>query len=212
MSKFRYISVLAVSLFATTLANAKGLPIKSIVPDPPSICDAVAGNLLVDCGFEMGFTGWSLSGNTVDTSATDGPMDNTVFANSGSDFAALGPADSDGFLSETLITVPGQVYHVSWFLEVGDLTTAAPNNFNVSWGGTQIYSATDLPGTSSYTQYSFTEIATSPSTTLTFGFQDNPDFLFLDDTVVSAVPEPGYFAATGFGLLALLFAHKRRLA
>jgi hypothetical protein len=31
----------------------------------PSICDAAAGNLVVNCGFEAGsFTGWTQSGNT----------------------------------------------------------------------------------------------------------------------------------------------------
>ncbi len=212
MSKFRFVVALAASVFAATFANAKGLPPKSILPDPPSICDAVAGNILANCGFELGLTDWTLSGNTVNTTSTGGPMDNVVVANSGANFAALGPMGSDGFLSQTLVTVPGQAYDVSWYLEVGDFSGTVPNDFRVTWGATPVFSATDLPGTSSYAQYSFTEVATSPSTVLTFGFRDDPDYLFLDDVVVNAVPEPGYFAAAAFGLLAILFARKRRWA
>jgi hypothetical protein len=209
MSKFRFVFVLAVSMFATALANAKSLPIKSIVPDPPSLCDSVAGNLLVNCGFELGLSDWTLSGNNVFTFGA--PMTG-VDPNSGSDYASLGD-QTDGFMSQTLVTVPGQVYNISWYLEVGELGgQSAPNAFSATWDGTQIYTATDLPSTSSFTQYSFTEVATSPSTTLMFGYLNDPDFLFLDDVAVSAVPEPGYFAAAGLGLLALLFAHKRRLA
>lgn len=201
-------------MFAATLANAKSLPIKSLVPDPPSLCDAVGGNLVFDCGFEMGFSGWTLSGNTVDIFAQGDPIPGyTVVANSGSDFASFGPIGSDGFISQTLSTLPGQIYNVSWYLEVGsDSGASNPNDFSVTWGGTPVFSMTDLPATSSYTQYSFTEVATSSSTNFTIGFRDDPAYLFLDDVDVNAVPEPGYFAAAGFGLLAILFAHKRRLA
>jgi hypothetical protein len=206
MSKL--IFILTLSLAAATFANAKDLPVKNIMPDPPSICDAVSGNLLTDCGFESGFTGWVLTGNTVDSFATAGPLLGVV-ANSGLNFAGLGPVGSDGSLSQTVSTTVGQAYEISWYLQVG---SGNPNDFGVSWGGTSIYAGTDLPGTASYARYSFTETATAPTTTLTFSFRDDPAYLFLDDAVVSAVPEPGYFVATGFGLAALLLAKKRRFA
>jgi Protein of unknown function (DUF642) len=213
MSKFRFVVVLAAPMFAATFANAKSLPIKSLVPDPPSLCDPIGGNLVSDCGFEMGFSGWGLSGNTVDIFAQGNAIPGfTVVANSGSDFASLGPVGSDGFISQTLSTLPGQLYNISWYLEVGNDSASDPNDFSVTWGSTPVFSMTDLPATSSYAQYSFSEVATSSSTTLKIGFRDDPAYLFLDDVVVNAVPEPGYFAAAGFGLLAILFARKWRLA
>lgn len=206
MSKL--IFLLSFSLAAVTFANAKDLPVKNIMPDPPSICDAMPGNLLTDCGFENGTTGWLSGGNTVDTFATAGPLEG-VAANSGVDFAALGPAGSDGSLSQTISTKVGVEYEISWYLEVA---SGAPNDFSVTWGGTPIFAQIDLPPTTSYEQYLFREVATAPSTTLSFRFRDDPSYLFLDDTAAKALPEPGYFAAAGFGLLALLFFHNRRLA
>jgi hypothetical protein len=44
--------LLTAPLATAAFANAKGIIIKNIMPDPPSICDAVSGNLLTDCSFE----------------------------------------------------------------------------------------------------------------------------------------------------------------
>jgi hypothetical protein len=209
MLKLRFIHVLAGSLALATFASAKELPVKGIIPDPPSICDAVAGNLVTNCGFELGLSGWTETGNNTFTFAAPMPG---IDPNSGSDYASLGN-ETEAFISQTLVTVPGQAYNVSWYLEVGEVGGASgPNDLHVTWGGAPVYSATDLSFTTSYKQYSFTEIAPSTSTVLKFGSTDVPDYLFLDDVVVNAVPEPGYFAAAGLGLLALLFADKRRRA
>lgn len=150
-----------------------------------------------------------MGGNTADITVTSGPEEEGIVANSGTNFAELGPMGSDGFLSQTLSTTVGQAYEISWYLAVGN---GAPNDFSVTWGGAPVYNAIDLSPAASYTKYSFTEVATAPNTTISFGFRDDPDFLFVDDTVVSAVPEPGYFVATGIGLAALLFTKKRRFA
>jgi hypothetical protein len=212
MSTFRYLTLLAVSVSAATFASAKPIPVKNIMPDPPSICDAVAGNLVSNCGFEIGLSDWTFTGNTSNVMPTGGPLEGVV-ANSGAEFLGLGNTGSDGFMSQTLVTVPGQTYEISWYLQVGDFFgTTTPSDFSVSWNGTPVYSVVDPPGTASYVNHSLTAVATSSSTTLKFGFRDDPDYMFLDDVVVNAVPEPGYFAAAGFALLAILFAYKRRLA
>ncbi|HVP55787.1 MAG TPA: PEP-CTERM sorting domain-containing protein [Candidatus Eisenbacteria bacterium] len=64
-----------------------------------SICDGVAGNLVVNCGFEAGdFTGWTQSGNTGFTGVTS----IAPYVNSGTYGAYLGPVGSDGYLSQTI--------------------------------------------------------------------------------------------------------------
>ena len=63
-----------------------------------SICDSIAGNVIVNCGFETGdFTGWTLTGNTGFTGVTSG----SPYVNSGTYGAYLGPVGSDGFLSQS---------------------------------------------------------------------------------------------------------------
>jgi hypothetical protein len=137
----------------------------------------------------------------------------SIVANSGTNFAELGPVGSEGVLSQMLLTTVGQEYEISWYLAVGNLAgQSSPNDFKVTWGGVPVYSATDLPSSASYTKYSVTAVATAPTTTISFGFRDDPDFLFLDDTVVTAAPEPSYFVATGLGLAALFLVKKRRFA
>ena len=123
-------------------------------------------------------------------------------------FAALDRVGTDGFLSQTTSTLAGESYEILWRLEVG---SGVPNDCSVTGGGTPIFAATDLAGPTSYAQYSFTEAARAATTTLTrlSGRSSAP---VPDNAVVKALPEPGYFMATGFGLVVLLAAQKRRVA
>src|ERR1700737_2603553 len=70
----------------------------------PSICDAISGNLVVNCGFEdRSLRGWTQSGNT-GFSLVLGPvsLDGLINSpNSGDRFVALGPVGPDGFLGKT---------------------------------------------------------------------------------------------------------------
>src|SRR5690242_21749347 len=91
----------------------------------PSQCDAVAGNLVTNCGFETGdFTGWTLSSNTSFTSVSP----NAPYVHSGNFGAALGTVGGTSFLtqSQALNTVPGATYLVSVWLESDGGT---PNEF-----------------------------------------------------------------------------------
>src|SRR5947208_1219010 len=68
-----------------------------------SLCDAIAGNLVTNCGFETGsLSGWSLTGNTGFTGVAGGGTPHT-----GSFGVFEGPVGSDGFLNQTLPTVAG---------------------------------------------------------------------------------------------------------
>jgi hypothetical protein len=109
----------------------------------------------------------------------------------------MGPAGTDGFLSQTIVTSPGAFYTIAWYLASDGGT---PNEFNVTWDGNTIFSQADITVSDSV-PYSFTEVATSASTTLTFGFRSEPSVLALDDTsVTDTAPEPGSFALLGTAL------------
>ncbi len=181
------------------------------------VCSSVAGNLVANCGFETGdFTGWTQSGNLEATGvATAG------FAgydpNSGTYFADLGPVGSDGFLSQTLATTPGDTYTISWYLASNGTFT---NDFDVEWDGTTLFSQTDIPATGPSSPFPYvlqTETVTAVgSDTLTFSFRDDPSWLALDDISVVAstpsVPEPGYLGLLSGVLVVLPFIRKRKTA
>jgi hypothetical protein len=96
-----------------------------------SICEAVPGNLVANCGFESGdFTGWTLVGN--DVPLTEGnlygvegtdfvPLPDGTAPNSGAFQAFFADQFADQFadpitLSQTLTTVPGAQYSITFFL------------------------------------------------------------------------------------------------
>lgn len=71
-------------------------------------------NLVNNGGFETGnFTGWTQGGNRIATTVSDSTV------NTGSFAAALGPVGSDGNLSQTLNTVAGQAYTITFYLFSG---------------------------------------------------------------------------------------------
>jgi hypothetical protein len=74
----------------------------------------------------------------------------------------------------------------------------------VTWDGSTVDSLTNLTN-AAWVQHSFTETATSSSTTIAFTVNDSPRYLALDDVSVTAVPEPaGLVALSGIGAMGLL--------
>jgi hypothetical protein len=187
-----------------------------------------AQNLVNDPGFEAStdVTGhanpFSSAWTVVDDTSpgfppgTDGSDSNVgadaAFAHSGTNFANLGAFGSLGSLSQTLATAPGGTYNLSFWLASD--SGFPPNEFDVFWNGTQIYSA---PNTASfaYTQFSFNNLAaTGNSTTLEFRYQNDADYFRLDDVTASVVPELSVpsFALLGFGLLGLMALRRRKVS
>ena len=159
-------------------------------------------NLVMNPGFETGdFTDWTLSGNTGFMSV-DTASGGTYVPHSGNYFALLGPVGSLGYLSQDIATMAGQTYTFSWWLASDGNT---PNEFTASWNGTTISDQTDIP-TQSYQLYSFTEVATGSTTTISLGARNDPGYLSLDDISVmgnTTIPEPSSLVIACIGLVSL---------
>ena len=186
----------------TTLSNLKKLSViaaGATCLTLGAMNPAQALNLVANGGFETGdFSGWTQSGNLGATFV------NTHHAHSGNFGAALGPVSSQGFLSQTLATVAGQTYNLSYFLR----NDGGPvNSFAVSVGSNVLSSFTNA-SPFPFAEQAFSFVASAASTPLTFAFQQNPSFFALDDVSVTskstAIPTPALLPGLiglGFGVL-----------
>jgi len=165
---------------------------------------AAQANLVTNGGFETGgFDGWTQS---ID------PMWDSVNASipvpEGNWLASFGGAGSS--ISQTLATVAGGKYKVSFLLELeGDVNSdVSPNAFSFDFGP---YSGLSISDSTAFdfklVEVSF--IAAGASTDLTFHFDQGPGFWDLDAVTVS-VPEPGSLALLAAAGLSGVAATRRR--
>ncbi|MEI8018702.1 MAG: carbohydrate binding domain-containing protein [Schlesneria sp.] len=160
--------------------------------------NSARGGLITNGGFETGdFTGWTLSGNTSDP--TTYGVDSS-FPYAGTYNAYFGPQGSQAFLSQTITTTPGQTYELEFFLK--NENGASPNEFSVNFGSTSLYDATNL-STFDYQQYVYHVTATSTTTAVTLGFQNDFSYFDVDNISVSPVPEPSSFICFSLGAILL---------
>ncbi len=172
--------------------------------------DIQAANLVSNPGFETGdFTGWSLSGTD------SAPDDNGIYygvdivdAHSGTYGAFFGPVGGVLNLSQTLSTVSGTPYTISfWLQETPGTISPYTNSFTASFGTSTLLSLSDTSNFS-YTFYSFNAVSGAGLTPLVFGFRDDVGFFSFDDVSVtgatSVAPEPSSFGLMLAALLLLL--------
>lgn len=178
---------------------------------------ATAGsNLVANPGFETGsFSDWTVSG-TISTMPKYTYVTDVTYAygpHSGSYYALIGAESTDPLtLSQTISTIAGDQYTFSWYLASD---SSEENQFTATWNGSTVSSQSDI-GVQGYTLYSFTETATSSSTTIAFSIYNNPGYFYLDDVSVTqnpislfAVPEPSSLVLGGLGAIAVIAVSRR---
>jgi hypothetical protein len=157
------------------------LTLLGILNSPFITASVQASPLVQNGGFETGsFPPWTLSGNIADFGVTS----SSSYVHSGIYGAFAGPSGSLGFLSQTLATVPGQTYVLSFWLN--NQGGGGPNEFSVSWNGSTLSDQTSLPAFD-WTNYVFAVTATNTSMVLQFGFRNDPSFFALDDVSVTPI-------------------------
>jgi len=145
--------------------------------DPAALCDRVPGNLVANCGFETGdFTSWIRSGDPGFTSI------DAASAHSGMFGLDTGPVGNLGFIEQPLATTPGGTYQLCyWLANQGGPT----NEFQVIWDGSIIRDLVDAQPFP-YAQTCHDVMASGDTTTVKFGFRQDPSFLWFDDVSVAA--------------------------
>jgi hypothetical protein len=163
---------------------------------------------VVNGGFETGdFTGWTVN----DPSGFTGVGTDSAFAYAGNNYAYLGASPNPGSLSQDLVTAPGGLYTLSFWL-AHDVSFAPSNEFSVYWNGVLVpLSSLSDAGSFPYTNYTFSNLlATGALTTLEFRYRDDDDFFRLDNVSANA-PDSGATIWLALASLSVVFvAHSLR--
>jgi MYXO-CTERM domain-containing protein len=171
---------------------------------------ASAANIVADPGFESGTAGsytgaigdgWVVTAGTGAICNVSGAgCGNAGPAHTGTQMAFLDWSNSFDTISQSLTTVIGQTYTISFWV-AGD----NPNFLNVTFGGSTLFNAT-APAIGDYVPFTFDSTATSTTTVLAFSGQRTVGGIeLLDDVSVSesAVPETATWLLTPMALLGL---------
>jgi PEP-CTERM motif len=214
----------SISIFAVLLVGTLGGRFASAT----STCNGVSNNLVANCSFQSdSFTSWTGSSTT----------DFFSFVASGDPLAPVGsqtPPSGQAFeailgsfpppsnpgpdsLTQALTTVAGEDYTIEYDM----LNTAAPsltsgtNSFEAEFGSDVLFNESEVPLSTGFTLFSFTGMATSSITDLTFLSDNAPgEFDLASISVapdVAATPEPGSLILLGTALLGLAGLVSRRV-
>jgi subtilase family serine protease len=149
----------------------------------------VGQSLVQNGGFETGdFSFWTLNGDGYNYNYVDnGSTVTAITPHSGSYFAALGEVGFLAYLSQDIPTIAGQPYLLSLWLDSPNVNPTIPNDFLVQWNGNMLFNSTNM-GAFAWSNLQFIVTATSSSTILNIGAQDDNYYLGLDDITVTPIP------------------------
>ncbi|MBV8551314.1 MAG: PEP-CTERM sorting domain-containing protein [Acidobacteriaceae bacterium] len=195
-----------------------------------SICNALPGNVVRNCGFETGnLTGWSLSGNLEGGASgnyfgvTSGLQNSGNFSGyfgvqggEGTNIGTLGPFLK---LSQTVPVLNNEYYSFTFYLQDFTApTTGYIQYFDASVNGRQLLVLQNPSNPSligAYEKFSFITVPGSLNSRMAdiaFNFQNDDSLWFLDDvslTSVGPVPEPSSLLLVAPALGALFFLRRR---
>jgi hypothetical protein len=159
-------------------------------------------------GFETGdFSDWTFSGSGGATNFVGSVLELFGdYIHAGEYAAIMGEPGNTASLSQTLPTVPGQLYLLSLFLDnpVGGPT----NQFIVKWGGATLFNQLNV-AQMFWTNLQFAVFATNSPTTVEFDFRNDADAFGFDDISVTPMSPPS-FSSVAVSNSAILFTWSAR--
>lgn len=155
--------------------------------------------------------GWTVT--LGDIQVLNAPLGEGAVPQSGNQMVYLDFGNGLNTISQTLTTVVGQSYDISYWVADND-----PNSLSASFGGQDLFSGVSptngIGSASDYVNYTFSATATSTSTVLSFSGQWFGGYgTLLDDVSVTsaAAPEPATLGFTALGCLALIALRRKAI-
>ena len=173
-------------------------------------------NVVTNGDFESGnINGWTLSpGGPYDFVCSTGQVAGAArcITHGGKYVMTFGMAGAQDVLSQTLATQASVDYQVSFWLANDNPLRGLTEEFHAMWNGNALLNlGPGMMNSFAYGLNTFTVTGTG-NDTLSFVARHDPSQWFLDDVMVSAVPEPTSLALVGLALAGLMFSTRRKNA
>ena len=154
----------------------------------------IGQSLVQNGGFETGdFTGWTVVGKTIVSSFRHGTTVYDAVENTSSGYQVVHSGlygafmgdDQVATISQTLATVPGQNYLLSFWLD--NPVSGSVQQFAVNWNSTTLASLSSPPAFS-WTNFQFIVTGAGSSSIFQFAAENDPSYFGLDDVTLTAIP------------------------